>query len=85
MTENLRIMSNRMVLLNPLVSLLKKNNNSVGAPSTAGHESVTSNRGIPYVKSDGEEADGKKPTPSIGTRGNTGYTNRKEGDEVIVD
>jgi hypothetical protein len=54
MTENLRIMANRMVLLNPLVSLLKKH-----APNTAPNEG-TGNRvshPITYVKSDDEEAD----------------------------
>jgi hypothetical protein len=61
MSENLRVMNNRMVLLNPLVSLLKKNPpitnaNSTGGvltPKTAGTN--VSGKGVQYVNSGGEE------------------------------
>jgi len=61
MSENLRVMNNRMVLLNPLVSLLKKNaNNSSNTahqtPNTAGtNVSQKQATNVQYVNSGGEE------------------------------
>lgn len=54
MSENLRVMNNRMVLLNPLVSLLKKNhkNSSSLTPKNGG---VVQRHGVQYVNSGGEE------------------------------
>ena len=49
MTENLRIMNNRMVLLNPLVGLLKNNRASppppAQAPGTAGRTNPLNSAG----------------------------------------
>ena len=87
MTENLRIMSNRMVLLNPLVSLLKKQAPNT-APNDSGASRATNKYPVQYVKSEGEEADSNLAPMSSQTNNRvaTGFTNntRREGDEVIV-
>ena len=65
MSENLRVMNNRMVLLNPLVShnhnsyyikvsLLKKNHNN-SSSLTPKNGGVVQRHGVQYVNSGGEE------------------------------
>lgn len=53
MSENLRVMNNRMVLLNPLVSLLKKNHNN--SASLTPKNGIIQKHGVQYVNSGGEE------------------------------
>jgi hypothetical protein len=89
MSENLRVMQNRMVLLNPLVSLLKKNAapaSSILTPKTAG-----SNKPVQYVNSGGEETGDQDITQQTPRIPNIPQSNKPgsrpvgtAGDEVVT-